>query len=220
MFIGCCRADLAAFLGLDEKLYKDNLEKMLESLPSDNDWDENDPYEKLMKMGDMKRYVFGHLKSTKVATEDADVVTEKATTSTSSLQVKAPLSLADGDLPLVMVKTEFPEKPKVAEILPVLASGRVKLAKQIEGLKAAHAKLKLCKRPEGPTKAQECKNMLTSLNNLDETLLILHAGGELLEVAEEAAKWLTQAAEARDVTTNSIDAAKLAVKRFQGYLEN
>ena len=214
------RADLAAFLGLNEFLYKDNLDKMLETLPSDELWDESDDYERLMKAGQLKRYVFGHLKSTAVATAESSTVTEKASTSSSSVQVKAPLCLGDAEVPLTMVKHEFPEKKQLLELLPVLAAGRSKLGKQIEAIKGVHAKLKICKRPEAVFKADESRLMLGSMNNLDDTLINLQTTGELIDDAAEAKSWIVAADAAKDLATNTIDSAKLAVKRFQGYLDN
>ena len=132
---------------MDAEANKDVLEKMLQTLKNDDDWDPNDPYESACIAGGLLRYHFGFASSA-VATSFDQQQKDSTLVQSDSMKVQG-LQALENTVDITMcVKTEHPEEPQVLEKSKELVKLEKELSSTVSALRKTKAVMLACKKPE------------------------------------------------------------------------
>ena len=211
--------EVAKKIGLDPEVpaQKELLDKVLEEYDQDDDWDEDDPYERGCKRAGLKRITFSKKDLSKDKTTQRD-----RTTLLSVKDAKSKMSIAESSEEQVSepsVRIRHPEYIALRGEMDILSSGEGRLTEAISEIKKLLPRLRKCQNAED--RIEECQKMQKNIEDMQSTLLSFLIGHEDVKAedsADEIKNLLEEAKEMKSVAVKLHENFRLLQKKVQAYI--
>jgi len=216
--------EIADHLKLDRKDAEDKvlLKKFLETLTSDNAWDEQDQKQAGYKAAGLLRY---HINFTDTAQQLKETDTLQDTIgshSTGASSVGKPILMLAADAPTTIKLQMSEEYLELQRLVKVLQSGENKVVRTSQEMMKLKQQVNMINNPESPSRASSCNKSIQCLTNVQEKVVTAILKFEAVPkdlTKEEYESHIVDANALVEHINNHCDAAKAIKTKVSDFLK-